>query len=89
MHQRQRRGSAWCAGTARASRRGFGELDLTVECNGYIADACETVPVAAARQEGTRLMECARRAFHAGLERVRPGVQAFEVGAAIHREASR
>jgi methionyl aminopeptidase len=60
------------------------KLDVTVELNGYMADACESVavpPVAAASQ---RLIDCAREAFHAGLARVRPGARAFEIGEAVH-----
>jgi methionyl aminopeptidase len=65
------------------------KLDVTVEVNGYMADACETVGVGSMRQESRRLAECARQAFHAGLAAVRPGVRACEVGRSIYKAVSR
>lgn len=65
------------------------KLDVTVEVDGYMADACETVSVGPARQESKRLMECAVRAFQDGLAAVRPGVRAFDIGRSIHNTVSR
>lgn len=59
------------------------KLDVTVEVNGYMADACETVGVGSIDRESQRLADCAREAFHAGLAAVRPGARAFDVGRAI------
>ncbi len=64
-------------------------LDVTVELNGYMGDACETVSVGAPSQEGARLMACVREAFDAGMEAVRPGARAFEIGRAVDKVARR
>ena len=39
------------------------KLDVTVEKNGFMADAAETVAVGTISKEAERLMHCARRAF--------------------------
>jgi methionyl aminopeptidase len=65
------------------------KLDVTVELDGYMADACETVAVAPIRAQQKDLIGCAQSAFHAGLQRVRPGARAFEIGESIHREVTR
>lgn len=59
------------------------KLDVTVELNGYMADACETVPVGSIRSEVKRLMDCASEAFQAGLAAVYPGARAYEIGKAV------
>jgi methionyl aminopeptidase len=64
------------------------KLDVTVEVDGYMADACETVCVGTVKQASKRLMECAVRAFHDGLAVVRPGIRAFEIGKTIHKAVS-
>lgn len=60
------------------------KLDVTVELDGYMADACESVAVPPVAPTTQRLIDCARTAFHAGLAAVRPGARAFEIGAAVH-----
>jgi methionyl aminopeptidase len=65
------------------------KLDVTIEVNGYMADACESVGVGAVKQERQRLMDCAVQAFHDGLDQVRPGAQAFDIGRAVHRTVTR
>lgn len=62
------------------------KLDVTVEVGGYMADACETVVVGEPNEKQAALVTCAERAFGAGLAVVRPGICAYEVGAAIERE---
>lgn len=64
------------------------KLDVTVEVDGYMADACETVSVGPASQEHKRLMECAVQAFQAGLSAVRPGARAFDIGRSVHKTVS-
>src|SRR5262245_43451429 len=39
------------------------KLDVTVEKNGYMADAAETVPVGQVSEEKQRLITCTKRAF--------------------------
>ncbi len=65
------------------------KLDVTVEVDGYMADACETVSVGTIKPENKRLMECAVQAFQDGLATVRPGVRAFDIGRSIHNTVSR
>ena len=60
------------------------KLDVTVEVNGYMADACETVIVESADCESRRLTECATRAFWAGLSAAHSGARAFDIGREIH-----
>jgi methionyl aminopeptidase len=60
------------------------KLDVTVELDGYMADACESVAVPPVATASERLIDCAREAFHAGLAQVRPGVRAYDIGEAVH-----
>jgi methionyl aminopeptidase len=64
------------------------KLDVTVEVDGYMTDACETVSVGPPTQERQRLMECAVRAFQSGLAAVRPGARAFDIGRSVHKTVS-
>jgi methionyl aminopeptidase len=61
------------------------KLDVTVEVDGYMADACETVAVDSIGKESKRLMDCASQAFWAGLAVVRPGARAFDIGRQVQR----
>ncbi len=65
------------------------KLDVTVELDGYMADACETVAVPPVKKEQQRLIDCAKNSFHAGLAKVHPGARAYEIGAAIQKEVTR
>ena len=49
------------------------KLDVTVEVNGYMADACESVGVGSIKRESRRLVDYAALAFRNGLAQVRPG----------------
>jgi len=59
------------------------KLDVTVEADGYMADACETVSVGVPKRELRRFIDCARRAFEAGVSASVPGVRACDIGKAI------
>lgn len=72
-------------GSRRLSNGDLVKLDVTVECNGYMADACETVAVGSIHSESRRLMDCVVRAFQSGLAAVRPGTRAFEIGWAVQK----
>jgi methionyl aminopeptidase len=61
------------------------KLDVTVEVDGYMADACETVAVGSIGSESKALMECVRRAFWAGAGVVRPGARACDIGREVQR----
>ena len=64
------------------------KLDVTVEVDGYMGDACETVPVGTIDAESRSLVECAQRAFWAGVSTVRPGARACDIGREVHRTVS-
>jgi len=61
------------------------KLDVTVELDGFMADACETVAVPPARKEDLRLIECAKASFEAGMRQAKPGAHAYDIGAAIQK----
>lgn len=65
------------------------KLDVTVEKDGYMADAAVTVPVGAISGERLRLLECAERAFHAAMLVARAGFRVFEIGRAVERVVRR
>jgi methionyl aminopeptidase len=64
------------------------KLDVTVEVEGYMADACETVGVGSIKNESKRLVDCALRAFWAGVSAAHPGARAFEIGKEVHKVVS-
>ncbi|MEO5618379.1 MAG: type I methionyl aminopeptidase [Candidatus Eisenbacteria bacterium] len=59
------------------------KLDVTVEKEGFMADACITAPVGRVSARAAALAETAEQAFHAALREVRPGRRACDVGAAV------
>lgn len=64
-------------------------LDVTVELNGYVADAARTVLVPPGSETAHRLVACARAAFDAALDVARAGVLVSEIGRAVEREVRR
>ena len=65
------------------------KLDVTVEKDGYIADAARSVVVAPASTTATRLVACAEAAFRVGAAVARAGVRVNEIGRAVEREVRR
>jgi methionyl aminopeptidase len=65
------------------------KLDVTVEKNGFMADAAETVAVGAVSKEAERLMNCARRAFEKAMLVARAGFRVSEIGRAVEKEVRR
>ena len=65
------------------------KLDVTVEKNGYVADAARTVVVEGAPDTARRLAACAQAALTAALAVARTGVLVNEIGRAISREVHR
>lgn len=65
------------------------KLDVTVEKDGYVADAARTVTVGPATERASRIISCARRAFEAALPAARAGNRVNEIGRAIEREVRR
>jgi methionyl aminopeptidase len=74
----------------RALREGdLVKLDVTVEKNGFMADAAVTVPVGEVSEERRRLAECAERAFAKAMLVARAGFRVSEIGRAVEREVRR
>jgi methionyl aminopeptidase len=65
------------------------KLDVTVEKNGYIADAARTVVVGTGSDEAHRLAACAAAALDAAMGVARAGVLVNEIGRAVTREVRR
>lgn len=64
-------------------------LDVTVELEGYYADAAVTVGVPPLQEAARRLMECAEAAFWRALHLVRPGAPLNRVGGRIEADVER
>ena len=65
------------------------KLDVTVEKDGFMADAAITVPVGAVTEERQRLVACAERAFAKAILVARAGFRVSEIGRVIEREVRR
>jgi methionyl aminopeptidase len=65
------------------------KLDVTIEKNGYMADAAETIAVGQISEEKQRLIACAERAFQKAMLVARAGFRVFEIGRAVEREVRR
>src|SRR5262245_21780950 len=71
---------------ARAIRAGdIVKIDVTVEKDGYVADAARSVVVEPASATAHRLVACATAAFQAALAVARAGVRVNEIGRAVER----
>jgi len=62
------------------------KLDVTVEKDGYMADAAMTVPVGQISPQAEQLMLCAERAFRKAMLVARAGFRVFEIGKVVERE---
>jgi methionyl aminopeptidase len=65
------------------------KLDVTVEKNGYVADAARTVIVASGSEVAHRLAACAKSAFVAALDVAKAGVKVNEISRVVEREVRR
>jgi methionyl aminopeptidase len=65
------------------------KLDVTIEKDGYMADAAITVPVGEVTKERQRLIACAERAFAKAMLVARAGFRVLEIGRMIEREVRR
>jgi methionyl aminopeptidase len=65
------------------------KLDVTIEKDGFMADAAETVPVGEVTPEAQRLIACARSAFEKAMLVARAGFRVSEIGRAVEREVRR
>jgi methionyl aminopeptidase len=62
------------------------KLDVTVEKDGFMADAAITVPVGRVSPQAEKLIACAERAFHKAMLVARAGFRVFEIGKVVERE---
>jgi methionyl aminopeptidase len=65
------------------------KLDVTIEKDGFMADAAETVAVEEVPDESERLKACAERAFHKAMLVARAGFRVSEIGRAVEKEVRR
>ncbi|HET6568106.1 MAG TPA: type I methionyl aminopeptidase [Rhodothermales bacterium] len=65
------------------------KLDVTVEKDGYMADAAVTVAVPPTSEVKLALMACAQHAFTKALAAARSGNRVYEIGRAVEREVKR
>ena len=65
------------------------KLDVTVEKNGFMADAAVTVPVGEVTEERQNLVACAERAFAKAMLVAQAGFRVWEIGRAVEREVRR
>jgi methionyl aminopeptidase len=65
------------------------KLDVTIEKDGFMADAAVTVPVGTVAPESRRLADCAERAFQKAMLSARAGFRVFDIGRAVEREVRR
>ena len=74
----------------RALREGdLVKLDVTVEKDGFMADAAETVAVGEVAETERRLIACAERAFSKAMLVARAGFRVSEIGRMVEREVRR
>jgi methionyl aminopeptidase len=65
------------------------KLDVTIEKDGFMADAAVTVPVGDVTEERRQLVECAERAFRKAMLVARAGFRVSDIGRAVEREVRR
>jgi len=74
----------------RALREGdLVKLDVTIEKDGFMTDAAETVAVGEVSEAKRKLTACARTAFEKSLLAARDGFRVMEIGRAVEREVKR
>jgi methionyl aminopeptidase len=64
-------------------------LDVTVELDGYIADAARSLVVGAGTATARQLVSCAKEAFRAGLDVASAGVRVSAIGRAVESTVRR
>jgi len=65
------------------------KLDVTIEKDGFMADAAVTVPVGEVTRERQNLVACAESAFAKATLVARAGFRVWEIGRAVEREVRR
>ncbi len=70
------------------------KLDVTIQKDGFMADAAETVIVGAGPESaapsalGNRLAACAQRAFHEAMRAARAGNRVLDIGRAVEHQVA-
>ena len=64
-------------------------VDVTIELDGYVADAARSLVVAPGSKTAHDLVACAEAAFEAALTVARAGVRVSEIGRIVEREVRR
>lgn len=62
------------------------KLDVTIEKNGFMADAAETVVIGNGSLIGERLVACAQLAFERAVSVARVGNRVYQIGSAVEAE---
>jgi len=65
------------------------KLDVTIEKDGFMADAAETVAEGKISEQSEQLVACAQRAFEKAMLVARAGFRVWEIGRVIEREVRR
>jgi methionyl aminopeptidase len=65
------------------------KLDVTLEKDGYVADAARTIVVGGGSEQALHLADCAKAAFDAALHVARAGARVNEIGRVVEREVRR
>jgi methionyl aminopeptidase len=65
------------------------KLDVTIEKDGFMADAAVTMPVGSVSREKQRLIACAEQAFHLATRIARAGNRVSDIGHVIESEVHR
>ena len=65
------------------------KLDVTIEKDGFMADAAESVAVGEITDDKRRLIACAERAFEKAMLVARAGFRISEIGRTVEREVRR
>jgi methionyl aminopeptidase len=76
-------------GSRRLKQGDLVKLDVTVEKDGFMADAAITVPVGAVSEISQGLVGCADASFAKAIQVARAGVRISEIGRAVEREVGR
>jgi methionyl aminopeptidase len=76
-------------GPRRLKRGDLVKLDVTVEKDGYVADAARSVVVGTGTDTARRLVACVRAAFRAAVTVARAGTRVNEIGRAVEQEVRR
>jgi methionyl aminopeptidase len=76
-------------GSGRIENGDLVKLDVTVEKDGFMADAAITVPAGAVSETSHRLTACAQSALERAIQIARAGIRVSEIGRTVEREVRR